>query len=51
MIKTFNKAKEDFYLIAYYLGIRLNRMYNRSQANKIRLDMNAKVEELIQCIK
>jgi len=48
MIKTFKKAKSDFYMIGYYLGIKLNRSYERMQVNRIRLDMNAKIEDLIK---
>lgn len=48
MIRTFSKAKEDFYMIAYYLGISLNRSSRRMQVNRIRLDMNSKIEELIK---
>jgi len=48
MIKTFSKAREDFYMISHYLNIMLNRMHNRSQVNRIRIDMNNKVEDLIK---
>ena len=47
MIKTFKEAKSDFYMIGYYLGIKLNRSYERMQVNRIRLDMNAKIEQLL----
>jgi hypothetical protein len=51
MIKTFEKAKSDFYMIGHFLDISLNRSYERMQVNRIRLDMNSKVENLIKSLK
>jgi hypothetical protein len=47
MIKTFTKAKEDFYMISYYLNMTLDRMHNRTVVNRVRIDMNKKIEQLI----
>ncbi len=51
MIKTFQKAKEDFYMISYWTNISTNRRYNRHLLNRIRLDMNNKIENLLECIR
>lgn len=54
MIKTFKGAKEDFYMIAFYLDLKLYSLrgstFTRRYVNSIRLDMNKKIEELIKDI-
>lgn len=55
MKKIFKEAKKDFYLIAKYCNIRpkhLERSYLiQKEINRIRVDMNLKVENLIKLSK
>ncbi len=55
MKKTFKEAKEDFYMIAFYLDLKLYSVkganFTRRYINNVRLDMNYKVENLIKLTK
>lgn len=51
MIKTFTKAREDINMISYMVDLSPYRRYNRMLLNRIRMDMNNKIEDLLECIK
>ncbi len=52
MIKTFTKAKNDISMISYYIDLLPNRRFNKVVLNRVRMDMNRKVEQLIaECLK
>ena len=51
MIKTFTKAKEDISMISYMIDLSPYRRYNRVILNRIRMDMNRKIEDLLECLK
>ena len=51
MIKTFSKAREDINMISYIIDLSPYRRYNRMLLNRIRMDMNNKVDDLLNCIR
>lgn len=52
MIKTFEQARADFYMIAHYYNVHHTILENdefyQKCINEVRLDINAKIEELIK---
>ena len=52
MVRTFKIVREEFYMVAFYFDLLLNKdrgnNFTRSYVNRVRIDMNKKVNELIK---
>jgi hypothetical protein len=55
MKRTFKQVKKDFYLIASYYNVDINYLEKNSiiqkEINRVRRDMNFKIEKLMKLIK